>query len=55
MTPEEVTAFEANPNLRDILRVRVWDEEGKVSGKETPPFSHYAPLLQRVVDRHLGN
>jgi [1-hydroxy-2-(trimethylamino)ethyl]phosphonate dioxygenase len=33
--------------------VRLWDEGGKVPGLATPPFAHYAPLLQRVVDRHL--
>ena len=44
----------ANPNLKDILRVRVWDEEGKIPDKQTPDFRHYAPLLQRVVDRHMA-
>lgn len=54
MDDREAAAFAANPNLKDILRVRVWDEEGKVPGKDTPDFAHYAPLLQRVVDRHLA-
>ena len=54
MEAGEAEAFARNPNLKDILRVRVWDEEGKVPGKEVLGFTHYAPLLQRVVDRHLG-
>lgn len=53
MSPDEVSAFAENPHLKDILRIRVWDDVGKVPGKETPDFAHYAPLLQRVVDRHL--
>ncbi|MEM7056137.1 MAG: HD domain-containing protein [Pseudomonadota bacterium] len=54
MSKPEVDAFGANPNLKDILRVRVWDEEGKIAGKDVPGFRYYAPLLQRVVDQHLG-
>jgi len=50
MNEAEVAAFRQNPNLEAILQVRFWDEEGKVRGRTTPSFSHYAPLLQRVVD-----
>jgi [1-hydroxy-2-(trimethylamino)ethyl]phosphonate dioxygenase len=50
MTPAEVAAFGKNPNLDPIIQVRLWDEAAKVPGKPTPPFAHYAPLLQRVVD-----
>ncbi|MEM7179218.1 MAG: HD domain-containing protein [Pseudomonadota bacterium] len=55
MTEDEVAAFNRNPNARDIVQVRHWDDEGKIEGKQTPDFAHYAPLLQRVVDRHLGS
>ena len=55
MTDAEAEAFAENTNLKDILRVRVWDEEGKDPAKVTPGFDHYAPLLQRVVDRHLSS
>ena len=50
MSAEEAEAFARQPNLKDILRVRVWDDEAKVAGRETPPFDHYMPLLQRLVD-----
>ena len=50
MSEAEVEAFRQNPNLEGIVQVRLWDDEGKVPGKPTPPFAHYAPLLQRVVD-----
>lgn len=53
MSNEEVAAFRRNPNLDGIVQVRIWDDEGKVPGKRTPEFAHYAPLLQRVVDRHM--
>ena len=52
MNPDEVAEFAENPNLKEILQVRIWDEEGKVKGVETPPYEYYAPILQRVVDRH---
>ena len=54
MSDEEVAAFEENPGLREIIQVRYWDEAGKDPAKATPDFAHYAPLLQRVVDRHLS-
>ena len=53
MDAQEVDAFARNPNLESILQVRIWDDQGKVPGEVTPPFAHYAPMLQRVVDAHV--
>lgn len=53
MDKQEIAAFRENPNLEAIIQVRIWDDEGKVPGTTTPPFSHYAPMLQRVVDAHV--
>jgi len=55
MSAEEVAQFEANPNLREIVSVRYLDEAGKCAGMVTPDFSHFAPMVQRMVDRHLGS
>lgn len=52
MSETEVAEMRTHPHLDAILQVRRWDEGGKVKGKPTPGFDHYAPLLQRVVDRH---
>ena len=54
MSDTEVAAFDANPNVNQIVQVRYIDEAAKIPGKATPGFDHYAPLLQRVVDRHTG-
>lgn len=54
MTAEEVTAFERNPNLREIVQVRHLDDAGKRADMVTPGFAHFAPMVQRVVDRHCG-
>ncbi len=53
MDADEVAAFEANPNLKKIIQVRYLDEAGKLPDMETPSFSHFAPMVQRVVDGHL--
>lgn len=53
MDADEVAAFEANPNLKKIIQVRYLDEAGKRPDMETPSFSHFAPMVQRVVDGHL--
>ncbi|WP_419741158.1 HD domain-containing protein [Ruegeria sp.] len=54
MSSEEVTAFEANPNLKEIIQVRYLDEAGKRADMETPDFAHFAPMVQRMVDKHMG-
>ncbi len=53
MDQNEVAAFEANPNLERIIQVRYLDEAGKDPEMDTPGFAHFAPMVQRVVDRHL--
>jgi [1-hydroxy-2-(trimethylamino)ethyl]phosphonate dioxygenase len=52
MTKDEIAEFEKNKNLRDIVKVRYYDEAGKRSDLETKPFSYYAPIVQRIVDHH---
>jgi phosphonate degradation associated HDIG domain protein len=54
MSAAEVEAFEANPNLERIIQVRYLDEAGKDPELKTPDFAHFAPMVQRVVDRHLA-
>jgi len=54
MSKEEVAAFEKNPFYREAVEVRIWDDEGKDPAMQTPPFRHYMPMLQRVVDRHFA-
>jgi predicted HD phosphohydrolase len=50
MNPEEVAVFEANPYRAEIVRVRKWDDGGKVAGRATKTFSDYTALLQKIVD-----
>jgi phosphonate degradation associated HDIG domain protein len=54
MDAAEVAEFRQNPFFAEAVRVRLWDEGGKVPGMRTRAFRDYAPLVQRVVDRHLG-
>lgn len=54
MTQDEVTEFEKNPNLRQIIAVRYLDEAAKQAGMKTPDFWHFAPLVQKLVDKHIG-
>ena len=54
MNEDEVQAFEKNPNLKDIIAVRYLDEAGKHADMVTPPFAHFAPMVQRIVDQHCG-
>ncbi|AXI48333.1 phosphodiesterase [Sulfitobacter sp. SK012] len=54
MNDAEIQAFEQNPNLEDIIAVRFLDEAGKHANMKTPPFAHFAPMVQRIVDQHCG-
>ncbi|WP_299377121.1 HD domain-containing protein [uncultured Kiloniella sp.] len=50
MSEAEMQELEKNPHLKEIIQVRYWDDEGKNPAVTTPPYEHYAPILQRVVD-----
>lgn len=54
MNEDEVAEFEKNPNLREIVEVRYLDDAGKHADMHTPAFAHFAPMVQRIVDRHCG-
>lgn len=54
MDAEEVADFETNPNLKQVIQVRYLDDAGKRPDMDTPSFAHFAPMVQRVVDRHCG-
>jgi len=50
MSPSEVQTFEQQENLQDIVKVRHFDDAGKVANLKTKSFAEYAPMVQRVVD-----
>lgn len=52
MDAREVVAFEENPNLKEIVKMRYYDDAGKRDDLETQPYAYYAPMVQRVVDAH---
>ncbi|UWQ80951.1 HD domain-containing protein [Leisingera sp. S132] len=54
MNAEEVAEFEKNPNLKQIIAVRYLDEAGKRDDMDTPDYWHFAPMVQRMVDKHMG-
>jgi len=49
MSADEVAQFRKNPFHDEAVRVRIWDEGGKVAGMKTRTFRDYVPLLERVV------
>jgi [1-hydroxy-2-(trimethylamino)ethyl]phosphonate dioxygenase len=46
MSPAEVAAFETEPFYRDAIRVRHWDDSGKVAGMVIPDLASYRALLE---------
>ncbi|TIP05916.1 MAG: HD domain-containing protein [Mesorhizobium sp.] len=51
MSAEEVADFRSNPFHDEAVRVRIWDEGGKVADMKTRAFRDYVPLLERVVKK----
>lgn len=48
-TPAEVHAFEQNPYFARAVKLRHYDEAGKVPGMATPPIEYYRPYLERAL------
>lgn len=49
MSPEEVGVFAARPGAPDALRLRAWDDAGKVVGLDVVGFEAHLPLLRRLA------
>ncbi len=48
MSTQEITAFESERYWRDAVKVRRWDDLGKVAGLKTPGFENYRALIERL-------
>ena len=49
MSRAEASAFEAEPGFAEAVRLRRWDEGGKVEGLEIKPFEAYRPLMEKLA------
>ena len=49
MSAEEAGAFAARPFAAEALRLRRWDDCGKVTGIEVPPFGGYHAAIARLT------
>lgn len=49
MKAEEIAQFEREPHHRDAVRVRRWDDQGKVAGLRTAAIADYEPMFMRVA------
>ena len=50
MSEAEIINFKRNPNLKQILTVRLYDDAAKVPKMATPSFWHFAPLVHKMVN-----
>jgi phosphonate degradation associated HDIG domain protein len=49
MTALEAAKFETEPFYRDAIRVRQWDDQGKISGLKTPVLADYRVLIETLI------
>jgi predicted HD phosphohydrolase len=50
-SPDEVAEFDASPFAQDAVRLRRWDDIGKIAGLPTPDLEHYRPVLEQSLRR----
>jgi predicted HD phosphohydrolase len=48
MSAEQMAAFESETFWRDAIRLRQWDDRGKVAGLRTPVFADYSELIDAL-------
>jgi phosphonate degradation associated HDIG domain protein len=49
MSAGEVAAFEAEPHWREAIRIRTWDDMGKVPRLAVEGFAHYHAAIERLA------
>jgi phosphonate degradation associated HDIG domain protein len=49
MEAHEVAKFETERFYKDAVRVRQWDDQGKVAGLKTPDLGDYRTLIEELV------
>jgi phosphonate degradation associated HDIG domain protein len=47
MNPQEVAAFKSLPYHREAVRLRLWDDQGKVAGLQTAGLKSYHDMIAR--------
>jgi phosphonate degradation associated HDIG domain protein len=51
MSRNELLQFETDPYSRDAVRLRRWDDQGKVVGLNTPGLAEYRELIEELALR----
>jgi predicted HD phosphohydrolase len=51
MSAAEVEAFESNPYHRDAVKLRCYDDDGKVAGLTIRPAADYRAALEAQLTR----
>jgi len=49
MNAREIEDFEANPCHRDAVRLRLYDDDGKIAGLDIKPVTAYRDILESLV------
>lgn len=49
MAAHEVSKFETEPFHKEAVRVRRWDDQGKVAGLKTPALGDYRTLIEALA------
>jgi predicted HD phosphohydrolase len=51
MSGSELLQFETEPCYKQAIRLRRWDDQGKVAGLKTPGLAEYRELIEKLALR----
>lgn len=49
MSPEETRKFAAERHAQDAIKLRRWDDEGKIVGAKTPDLGHFEQFVSKSL------
>ncbi|HEY3784789.1 MAG TPA: hypothetical protein VGL55_05880 [Steroidobacteraceae bacterium] len=52
MSRADIAQFESQPAFRNAVRIRRWDDQGKVAGLKTPGLVDYRDLIESLAVRN---
>lgn len=53
LSASEYEAFIVEPHFDAAMKLRAWDDSGKLSDAEIPCLQHYMPLLEGLLKQHV--
>ena len=51
MNADEIASFESNPHHQAAVRLRLYDDDGKVAGLTIRPVTEYREMIESLLEQ----